>query len=179
MRVLLIGKGRSYFLVFTNRGLKMPAIKLKWSELLHITELEFVPAPPKVLSVSDELVQSLSWLTAATGHDRRILRCTETGALLVADAWSLLAEVTTDELYPQSGTPDMFSTLLPNKGALIATSTEIVKLSIRRVAGGDIEVIYVPPAWLYWYSHRVYSITAAVVPDPNGTASYVGITVFN
>lgn len=157
----------------------MPAVKIKWSSLLNLTELEFVPAPPKVLEVSDELVQAISWLTGATGHDRRLLRCTEAGALLVADPWSLLSVVKTDKLYPESDGDKTFSTLLSNKGVLIATSTQLVKLSIRRIAGGSIEVIYVPPAWLYWYPHRIYSVNAAVVPDPNGTASYVGITVFN
>lgn len=157
----------------------MPAVKLKWSQLLNLTELEFVPEPPKVLSVSDELLQTISWLTGATGHDRRLLRCAETGALLVGDAWSLLSVVVTDELYPSSGSPDTFSTLLVNKGVLIATSTQLVKLEIRRIAGAAIETIYVPPAWLYWYPHKVYSVKASVVPDPTGTASYVGITAFN
>lgn len=157
----------------------MPAIKIKWSSLLNLTELEFIPQPPKVLEVSDELLQAISWLTAATGHDRKILRCTEQGALLVADPWSLLSVAITKELYPVSTDSDTFSTLIANKGVLIATSTQLVKISIRRVAAGDIEVIYVPPAWLYWYPHKIYSVTAAVVPDPGGTANYVGITVFN
>ncbi|MBA7474040.1 hypothetical protein ES707_09387 [subsurface metagenome] len=156
----------------------MDAIKLNWNSLLNLTELEFVPEPPKVLKVSDELVQAISWLTAATGHDRRLLRCTENGALLVADPWSILAEIVTDELYVINDTGDTFSTLLENKGVLIATSTGIVKLSIRRIAGGAIETIYVPPAWLYWYPHKVYSIKAESVPDDTGTESYVGITVF-
>ncbi|GAI61188.1 unnamed protein product, partial [marine sediment metagenome] len=141
-------------------------------------ELEFVPEPPKVLKVSDELLQAISWLTAATGHDRRLLRCTENGALLVADAWSLLSVVKTDELYVVNDTGDTFSTLLVNKGVLIATSTGIVKLSIRQVIGGAIEVIYVPPAWLFWYPHRVYSVKAETVPFDTGEESYVGITVF-
>lgn len=157
----------------------MGVIKIKWSSLLNLTELEFVPQPPKVLEVSDELLQVISWLTGATGHDRKLLRCTETGALLVADPWSLLSVVLTKELYAVSEDSDTISTLLVNKGVLIATSTQPIKISIRQVAAGDIEVIYLPPAWLYWYPHKVYSVTAAVVPDPGGMASYVGVTFFN
>lgn len=157
----------------------MPAIKIKWSQLLNLTELEFIPEAPKVLSVSDELVQTISWLTAATGHDRRLLRCSETGALLVADAWSLLSVVETDELYAQEGSPDTFTATVPNKGVLIATSTQIVKVSIRRVSGGDTEVMYIPPAWAFWYPHKVYDIIATIVPDPGGTDNYVGITAYN
>lgn len=157
----------------------MAAVKIKWSQLLNLTELEFVPEPPKVLTVSDELLQTISWLTGATGHDRRLLRCTEDGALLVADPWSLLAVVETDELYAASGSPATFTATLANKGVLIATSTQLIKASIRRVSGGDTEVIYIPANWLYWYPHKVYDIIAAVVPDPGGTASYVGITAYN
>lgn len=157
----------------------MLAVKIKWSSLLHLTELEFIPEAPKILSVSDELLQTISWLTGATGHDRKLLRCTEHGALLVADPWSLLSVVETDELYPASGSPDTFTATKPNKGILITTSTVIVKATIVRVSGGALEVIYVPANWLYWYPHIVYSITLAVVPDPAGSASYAGITAFN
>lgn len=157
----------------------METTKLKWCSLLHLTELDFIPEAPKVLEVSDELLQTISWLTGATGHDRRLLRCTENGALLVADAWSLFGEVVTDELHPAPSVSDTFSTLIENKGVLIATSTEIIKVEIRRVAGGNIETIYIPPVWMYWYPYRVYSVKASTVPADTGTASYVGITAFN
>lgn len=155
------------------------AIKLKWSQLLNLTELEFIPEPPKDLSVSDELLQSISWLTAATLHDRRLLRCTEDGALLVADPWSLLVEVETDELHPVSGNTDVYTAAVANKGVLVSTSTQLVKCTFTRVSGGDTEDIYIPADCLYWYPHKVYSIEIATVPDPAGTASYVGITAFN
>jgi len=155
------------------------AIKLKWSTLLRLTELEFEPEPPKVLSVSDELIQAISWLTACTRHDRRLLRCTENGALLIADAWSLMSSVQTDELHPVSASPDTFTATTPNQGVLIATSTQIIKVTVTRVSGGGSEVIYIPPGWSYWYPHKVYTIVSAVVPDPGGTASYVGITAYN
>ncbi|GAI19746.1 unnamed protein product, partial [marine sediment metagenome] len=90
----------------------MNAIKIKWSSLLNLTELEFVPAPPKVLEVSAELVQAIAWLTAATGHDRKLLRCTENGALLVADPWSLLSVVETCEMYSYNGDGVAFSTVI-------------------------------------------------------------------
>jgi len=156
----------------------MPAIKLKWSSLLNLVDLDFEPEPPKVLSVSDELLQTISWLTAATRHDRRLLRCDENGALLVGDAWSLLNQVATDELYPDDGVPDTTGALAANAGVLIATSTQIVKLSFVRISGGAAEDILIPPATFYWYPHSTYSVTATVVPASGGTASYVGVTTF-
>ncbi len=157
----------------------MAAIKLKWSSLLNLTELEFIPEPPKVLQVSDELLQTISWLTAATGHDRRILRCTETGALLVADGWSLLSAVETAELYPESGSAKNATAEKPNKGVLVATSTQLIKASFIRVKDEAAEDIYIPANWLYWYPHKLYNISVATVPAVGGTVSYVGITTFN
>jgi len=155
------------------------AIKLKWSSLLHLTELDFDPAPPRVLTISDELIQSLSWLTGATKHDRKLLRCDENGALLIAKAWSLLTSVETDELYPQSAAEDTYVSSVAHKGILVAASTQIVKVGFLPVLGGVVEWVYISPETLYWYPHSVYSIVVHVVPDPTGTASYVGITAFN
>lgn len=157
----------------------MAAIKLNWSSLLQLTELDFVPEPPKVLKVSDELLQSLSWLTGATRHDRKLLRCNESGVLLVGDAWSLFGEVETDELYPESGSPDSFIATVENKGVLIASSDQLIRVTFIQVAGGDYERVYVSPNTLYWYPHKTYSVTVNTVPDPGGTASYVGVTAFN
>lgn len=156
----------------------MPAIKLKWSSLLNLIDLEFEPDAPKVLSVSDELLQCISWLTGATRHDRRLIRCDENGALLVGDAWSLLNQVATDELYPDDATPDTTGALAANAGVLIATSTQIVKLSFVRISGGAAEDVYLPPDYLYWYPNSTYSVTATVVPASGGTASYVGVTTY-
>lgn len=163
-------------MVFIRKGFIMAAFKIKWSSLLNISELEFIPEAPKVLTVSDELVQSLSWLTGCTTHDRRLLRCDENGALLTNDAWSNLAVVENDELHPDDGTPDVFTATIKNKGVLVASSTLIVKLSFVRVSGGDAESFYVPPNSYYWYPHSTYSVTATVVPATGGMASYVGIT---
>lgn len=154
----------------------MPAIQIKWSSLLNITDLEFIPEAPKVLKVSDEMIQTISWLTAATGHDRRLLRCDEHGALLVGDAWSLLAVVENDELHPDNVAPDTFTATKANKGVLVASSTLIVKLSFVRVKDEAAEHIYVPPETLYWYPHPTYSVVATCVPASGGSASYVGIT---
>ena len=52
----------------------MAVYKIKWNSLLHITDLEFTPDEPKELKITDELVQSISWLTGATRHDRKLLR---------------------------------------------------------------------------------------------------------
>jgi len=157
----------------------MAAIKIKWSSLLNLTELEFVPEAPKVLSVSDELIQTISWLTAATGHNRLILRCTEQGALLVADAWSGLASVETDELHPAAGGADSDTPTSVHRGVLIATSTQIVRISFVRKSGGLAEHYYVPPESYYWFPCAVLTVTATVVPVGTGTASYVGVTYFN
>lgn len=156
----------------------MAAKKIKWINLLHLTELEFDPEEPKQLSVSDELVMSISWLTGCTKHDRKLIRCDENGALLIADAWSLLTVSENDELYPLQDQSDTTPALAENKGVLVATSTVIVKLSFIRVQGGATESVYVPPETLYWYGKSVYTVTAFLVPADSETASYVGVTTF-
>ncbi len=157
----------------------MAAVKISWSSLFNLTELDFVPEQPKVLTMTDELRQTLSWLTGATGHDRRLLRCTDQGALLVADPWSNMAVVETDELYPQSVAADTFTASVANKGVSIATSLQLVKATITKVSGGSSGVVYVPPGWILFYPHLVYTVVVATVPGTGGTASYVGITAYN
>jgi hypothetical protein len=153
--------------------------KIKWSDLLFLSELEFIGDVPKALVVSDELQQAISFLTAATGHDRKLLRCDENGALLVANAWSNLVSVETDELYPASDTPDSFIATVKNKGVLVASSLQLIYASFVRKAGGSAEAIYIPPNYEYWYPHSTYSVTVSTVPATGGTASYVGITAFD
>lgn len=153
--------------------------RIKWTDLLFLSELEFIGDVPKALMVSDELGQVISFLTAATGHDRKLLRCDENGALLVANAWSNLVSVETDQLYPQSTIPDSFVATVKNKGVLVASSTQIIYASFVKVAGGAAEVIYISPAYEYWYPHPTYSVTVSTVPATGGTASYVGITAFD
>jgi len=152
--------------------------RIKWNSLLRYAELEFDPEPPKTLEVTDELGQSLSWLTAATRQDRRLLRCTEQGALLVADAWIGLNSCQTAELYPQDGTPDTVVATTEHLGVLISTSTQLVKISFVRKSGEDAEDYYVPPDSYYWYPHSVYSVTATVVPVSGGTATYLGVVCY-
>lgn len=156
----------------------MAAKRLKWSSLLNLTELEFEPEAPKQLMVSDELSIAISWLTGATNHDRKLIRCDENGALLIADAWSLLTVVYNEELFPDTGTPHTSANLAENKGVLIATSTVIIKLGFQRVAAGPVESIYIPPNTLYWYPHSVFRVSATLVPIGSETGSYVGITTF-
>lgn len=153
----------------------MTATKIKWSSLLQYAELEFDPEPPTRIIVADEIVQSLSWLTAATRQDRRLLRCTPQGALLVADAWSGLNSVETDELYPQNGTPDSFTASEEHIACLIATSNQLVKIGFVRKEGGSAENYYVPPNSYFLFPYTVYSVTATVVPVSGGTASYVAV----
>lgn len=156
----------------------MAAKRLQWNSLLHLTELKFLPEEPKQLSVSDELVMAISWLTGATKHDRKLIRCDDNGALLIADAWSLFVVAENDELHPDDGTPDDFLPTKEHKGMLCATSTQLVKLIFQRILAGATESIYIPPETLYWYPKSVYKVTAVVVPASGGTSSYVGITTF-
>lgn len=157
----------------------MPATRLKWSSLLNLTELEFIPEAPKVLAVTDELLQAISWLTAATKHDRRLLRCDENGALLVGDAWSNLEQVDFDELHPSASLPDTFADIKNNKGVLIATSTQIIMIDFYRESSGGFDRIYLPPNWLYWYPHKVYKVIVSNAPYAGGAANYVGVSAFN
>lgn len=153
--------------------------RLKWNSLLRYAELEFEPQAPKVLEVTDELVQSLSWLTAATKQDRRLVRCTEQGALLVADAWSGLISVESAELYTgTNGTSSDIPTKV-HKGVLFVTSTEVIQLRIQRTVAEVYEYYYVPPASYYWYPHSIYKITLIKFPDVGGTPSYIGVTYYD
>ncbi len=153
-------------------------IQLKWSSLLRITELEFIPEAPSVLKVSDEIMHTLAWLTAATSHDRRLIRCDENGALLVGHPWSLLHTVDTDELNPADGVPDVTAALAVNVGVLVASSGQLVKIDIVRVSGGASETFYIPPGQYLWFPYSTYTVTATAVPATGGTASYVGLTAF-
>lgn len=161
------------------KGFIMAAVKIKWSSLLNLKDLEFTPDAPKVLMLSDELLQSLSWLTAATREDRRFIRCTDNGALLVADAWAGLNAVENDELYPESTSEKTTTFTVANKGVLIASSTQIIQAKFVRVSGGSSEDVTIPPSSYYWFAHECYSVTVHTVPDPGGTASYVGVTAFD
>lgn len=157
----------------------MAVIKIKWSSLLHLTELEFIPQAPSVLSVSDELTQAISWLTGATGHDRRLIRCNELGAILTGNSWDNLVSVETAELNPESASPKTYTATVVNKGVLIATSTQLVQVDFYRVDSVDYDRVYITSNWLYFYPHKIFKVIIAVVPDPGGTASYVGVTAFN
>ncbi|NVM23981.1 MAG: hypothetical protein HWN68_19655 [Desulfobacterales bacterium] len=157
----------------------MPAIKIKWSELLHITDLEFEPEAPKVLVLTDELVQSISWLTGATRHDRKLLRCNEVGAILVGNSWDNLVSVETDELHPEPNVPDTYQATKVNKGLLVSTSTQIILIDFYRRDNAEYDRVYIPPGSLYFYSHTIFKVIVATVPYDTGTASYVGVTAFN
>lgn len=152
----------------------MAVRQIKWSSLLHYAELEFVPEPPQKLEVTDELLQSLSWLTGATRQDRRLLRCTEQGALLIANAWAGLNSVETDELYIRNNTPDTHTPTVEHKAILLAASTKLAKASFVRKSGGAAEVFYVPANSYFFYPYSVYTVTLEPVPLATGGTSYVG-----
>lgn len=156
----------------------MPVIKLRWSSLLNMTDLQFEPPMQNEMIVSDRVQQSISWLTGATGHDRRLLRCNEDGALLVDNAWSLLNVVEYDELTVDAGVSDSFADMLPNKGVLISTGSKIIKCVFTRVSGGDGETVYVPANTMYWFPHTTWKVAVWAVPAASGGASYIGVTTF-
>ena len=164
--------------VFIKGFIVMATVKLQWSNLLKLTELEFKPDFPAQLVISDEVLQCISWLTGTTGFDRRLLRCTKQGALLVANAWCAMHEVDVDVMYPEAGTPKTADDIVANDGVLLVTSTQIVTFDIARVSGGDVETIHVPPGQFYWYPFSTYSVVATVVPAGSGTASYVVVTAY-
>jgi len=154
------------------------SVKITWSNLFNMPEIDFEPAPPRELILSDELSQSLAWLTAATKHDRRLLRCTESGALLVADAWSAMEFLATYRLDPADGVPSAWTCTAGNKGILIATSTQLVSVHFVKASGGSSDDIFIPPYQFYWYPYSTYSVTAYVVPASGGTASCVGVNAY-
>jgi len=156
----------------------MTTTKLQWSNLLKLTELDFRPDFPAQLSISDEVLQVISWLTATTGFDCRLLRCTPQGALLVAKPWTMMHMVETHVLFPQTVDSDITDALAANDGVLITTSTQIVLITFRRVEGGAMEKVYVPPGRYYWFPFSCYTVAASVVPAGTGTDNYVGVTVY-
>ncbi len=152
--------------------------QLKWSNLLKLTELEFQPDFPEKLNVSDEVLQVISWLTGTTGFDRRLLRCTQQGALLVAKPWSILTSVAVHETTTVQSTEIQIVMAAANNGVLIASTTQIIKVGFRRVTGGDISWVYIPPASYYWYPFSTYSVSHRPAPYTSGTVSLIGITAF-
>jgi len=154
------------------------SVKIKWSNLFNMPELDFEPAPPRDLILSDELSQSLAWLTAATKHDRRLLRCNDDGSLLVTDAWSVMEYLASYRLDPAAGVPSAWICTTGNKGVLISTSTQLVCIHFVKASGGSSEDIFVPPYQYYWYPYNTYSVTAYVVPADTGSASCVGVVAF-
>ncbi len=156
----------------------MPSIKLLWSNLLKLTELEFRPDFPAQLNLSDEVLQTISWLTATTGFDRRLLRCTRQGALLVAKPWSIMHSVENGDTATVQSMETSVNIMEPNDGVLICTTTEIIKLGFRRKSGADIEWVHVPPASYYWFPFPAYTFVVKCVPADSAAVSIVGYTTF-
>lgn len=156
----------------------MAVVKLQWSNLLKLTELDFQPDFPAQLNISDEVLQTISWLTGTTGYDRRLLRCTPQGALLVAKAWSIMHLVQAYELFVDQGGSTDTPELATNEGVLISSATQCVLVGFKRVSTSDWEMVYVPPGEYYWYPYSCYMVKGTTVPTDTGTASYIGVTVF-
>lgn len=156
----------------------MATRQIKWSSLFNLPELDFIPDRPQVLEVSDELLQTISWLTGVTRHDRRLLRCTEQGALLIGNAWDLLESIATDELIPDDSFVDSYTNIPTNQGILVSTGDQIIKASFVRYKDEDAQDVYIPAYTLYFWPYPTYSVSAGTVPFSPSSASYVGITVF-
>jgi len=156
----------------------MARAKLSWSSLLRLTELDFRPDFPTELSVLDEVMAVISWLTGCTNQDRRLLRCTPQGALLVGNAWDLLTYVESASLYPEPNDDDSFVATKENKGVLIATSTQLVHIAFKRRSDSVYEYLYLHANYLYFLPYSVYSVFAETVPSDTGTASYIGLTFY-
>ncbi len=157
----------------------MAGIKINWTGLLNLTELDFEPTPPQLLQLSDEIALSLAILTAATGHDRKLVRCNELGALLTGNVWDNLAVVENDQLFINTGTPDSFTATVANKGVLLATVDVIIQASFVRISGGATEIIYIAANSFYFYPHTTYSVSVDGVPIAGNVTTYVGLSAFN
>lgn len=157
----------------------MPTMKISWNSLLNISELDFDGTPPASLKLSDELSFTLSILTGATRHDRKLLRCDENGALLVSDPWNDLTVVESDELLISNGVADSFVASVANKGVLLATQLYMIEARFVRVSGGAEEIIYIAPDQMFWYPGPVYSVEVDDVPDGGLLEVAVGVTAFN
>ncbi len=157
----------------------MSPIRVTWSRLLNLSELELDTGSLPDLSLSNEIAFSLSILTAATRRDRKLLRCDDNGVLLVGDPWTGLISVETDVLYVNAGSADSFTASVANKGVLIATPTYVVQASIVRISGGAAEVVMISPHQNFWFPGPVYSVEVDDVPAGATDTFYVGITAFN
>ena len=161
-----------------DKGIIM-AIKIKWSSLLRLTDLEFSPEAPKFLTITDELVQAISWLTAATRHDRKLLRCDENGALLISDAWNGFTSVEAVEREPEANQPAPYTITVEHKGILVGTSDLLVKLSFTRIGSSVAEHTFLPPASFYWFPYPCSSVIVTLVPADLADVCMVGLVAYN
>lgn len=157
----------------------MPPTRITWSRLLDISGVGFEPQPPASLKLSDEIAFSLSILTGATRHDRKLLRCDENGSLLVGNPWDGLTVVENDELIITTGAADSFTATTENKGVLVSTINLLIEARFRRVASGITEIIYIAPNQMFWYPGLVYSVEVDDVPEGGNITTVVGITAYN
>lgn len=156
----------------------MGSVKLKWSSLLSIPELDFGDNLPAALTVSDELQLTLAWLTGATQSERKLLRCDNNGALLISDAWNGMNSVQIDELAVSASTDDTFTSTEENRGCLISTGLYLTKAIFYRVSGIISDTIYVPGDSFYWYPHKVATVICETVPHVSGPGNVIGVTTF-
>lgn len=153
----------------------MSPIKVIGGNLFNIADVDFVPEAPRSMEIDEKANMSFSILTATTGYERKLVRCNEHGAILVGNPWDNMSVVASDQLVPSSGSPDSWTRIVENKAVMICTSTYIIKCEFVRISGGGADTIYLPPQFMFFYPHPTYSVTVSTVPDPGGSASYVGL----
>lgn len=154
-------------------------IRVSWSSLLQITELDFTPEAPKVLKMDDKLLQAISWLTACNRHERKLLRCDENGALLFTDAWNGFNSVEVAEKEPETSAPKTYTPTVEHKGILISTAAYLIKLSFKRTGTTVYEHTFVPAASFYWYPHSCVDVVISLVPLDADNSCIVGVTAYN
>ncbi len=157
----------------------MPALRIKWSNLLTIPELDIIGSLPRDMPLADEIVQTIAWLTGVNRTERKFLKCDILGAMLVSDAWNLFNAVEAALLEPTDSTEDSHTFTTANLGVLISTHTKLVRVEFERVSGVSADIVYVPPNNYYWYPHETYLVKGQTVPHALGGTTLIGLTAFN
>jgi len=157
----------------------MPATRIKWTHLLNVAELDIVGSFPKEVPIADEIVQTISWLTAVNRVERLLVRCDRLGSLLVGDPWTLWNAVEAAILEVTDSTEDSHTFTVANTGILISSSTKLVRVEFERISGTSADIIYIPANSYYWYPHPSYLVKGQTVPHASGGATVIGVTAFN
>lgn len=157
----------------------MSPVRIKWTSLLKMTDLDMEGDFPRDLMLEDTMQLSLAWLTAINRTERKLLRCDGNGALLLSDPWNGFISVEEAINEVANSTEDTVTWTTANQGILISTGVNLVHTFFKRVNGGDDEAVYIPADSFYWFPHSCYSVRMRCVPYPTGGAAVHGLTAFN